>query len=165
MIPENIKNKFSGSYQNLATDVFTNTAQEYRENGFIYCYPVADKNKGFQNFTEWNSNQVQTKTEEYFKKLVKFCKEKEIKLTLLIIPVPDMTREMYKQQYQEQHEYFAELAEKYELRLLDFNYESLDGFDKSLAAYIDCEGHLNGEAAIEFSKRLGEYLTSEKKMP
>ena len=58
-----------------------------------------------------------------------------------------------------------ELAEKYELRLLDFNYESLDGFDKSLAAYIDCEGHLNGEAAIEFSKRLGEYLTSEKKMP
>ncbi|MCI8825125.1 MAG: hypothetical protein HFH63_04425 [Lachnospiraceae bacterium] len=165
MIPENIKNKFSGSYQNLATDVFTNTAQEYRENGFIYCYPVADKNKGFQNFTEWNSNQVQTKTEEYFKKLVKFCKEKEIKLTLLIIPVPDMTREMYKQQYQEQHEYFTELAEKYELRLLDFNYESLDGFDKSLAAYIDCEGHLNGEAAIEFSKRLGEYLTSEKKMP
>lgn len=158
MIPQNIKNKLSGSYRKLETDVFTNAAQEYRKNGFVYCYPVADENKGFQNFIEWDTKQIQPETEEYFKKLAEFCSSKEIKLTLVITPVPETTRQMYEQAYQEQHKYFEGLAENYELKLLDFNYEPLDGFDKSLTSYVDCEGHMNGEAAIQFSRKLGEYL-------
>lgn len=158
MIPQNIKNKLSGSYRKLETHVFTNAAQEYRENGFVYCYPVADESKGFQNFIEWDTKQIQPETEEYFKKLAEFCSLKEIKLTLVITPVPETTRQMYEQAYQEQHKYFEGLAENYELKLLDFNYEPLDGFDKSLTSYVDCEGHMNGEAAIQFSRKLGEYL-------
>lgn len=158
MIPQNIKNKLSGSYRKLETDVFTNAAQEYRQNGFVYCYPVADENKGFQNFIEWDTKQIQPETEEYFKKLAEFCSSNEIKLTLMITPVPETTRQMYEQAYQEQHKYFKGLAENYELKLLDFNYEPLDGFDKSLTSYVDCEGHMNGEAASLFSGKLGEYL-------
>lgn len=158
MIPENIENKLSGRYKNFVQDVFSNAAKEYRKDGFVYCYPVPDECKDFKNFMPWDSDKVQKDNEKYLKKLAEFCREKEIKLTLLITPIPDTTREMYKQEYQSQHEYFAGLAEAYGLRLLDFNYELLDGFDKSLASYVDCEGHLNGEAAIKFSKILGEYL-------
>jgi len=158
MIPENIKNKSFGRYQSFDTDVFTNAAQEYRENGFVYCYSVADEDKDFKNFVQWDSDQSSAENRKYLKKLADFCMEKGIKLTLLITPVPDTTREMYKREYQAQHEYFAELAESCGLRLLDFNYEPLDGLDTSLASYVDCEGHLNGEAAIQFSRRLGEYL-------
>lgn len=158
MIPENIENKLSGRYKSFAEDAFVNSAQEYRKNGFIYCYPVADEGKDFKNFVPWDSEQPKEEKEKYFKKLAEFCREKEIRLTLLITPVPDTTMEMYKQEYQAQHDYFSGLAEKWQLRLLDFNYEPLDGFDRSLASYVDCDGHLNGEAAIQFSRRLGEYL-------
>lgn len=157
-IPQNIKTKLSGSYRKLETDVFANTSQEYRENGFVYCYPVADESKGFQNFIQWDTKQVQSETEDYFKKLAEFCSSKKIKLTLVITPVPETTRQLYEQAYQEQHRYFEKLAESYKLRLLDFNYKALDGFDKSLDSYVDCEGHMNGEAAIQFSGKLGEYL-------
>lgn len=158
MIPENVKNKTSGSYKNMDTDVFKNSSQEYRKNGFIYRYPVADEAKDFTNFVEWDAEEIREENEEYLEKLVKFCEEQGIKLTLLITPVPRETLEMYEDSYREEHEYFSRMAQKYKLTLLDFNYEQMNGFDNSLSSYVDYEGHMNGESAVAFSRILGEYL-------
>lgn len=158
MIKDNIKNKMSGSYRDYDTSVFKNPTQEYRENGFIYRYPVPDEAKDFTNFVEWDTKEVRKENEEYLKKLAEFCEDKGILLTLLITPVPEVTKEKYADAYEEQHRYFDSLAEQYGLELYDFNYEELEGFDRSLTSYVDYEGHMNGETAVLFSRRLGEYM-------
>lgn len=158
LIPENLKNKSSGSYQNFDTDVFVNSAQEYRENGFIYRYPVAAECKDFTNFVEWDTDEVREENEEYLERLADFCRENRIKLTLLITPVPEETLEMYRDSLKEQNEYFGKLAERFELDFIDFNFETLQGFDRSIEGYVDYEGHMSGETAEAFSERLGEYL-------
>ena len=65
---------------------------------------------------------------------------------------------MYRDSLKEQNEYFGKLAERFELDFIDFNFETLQGFDRSIEGYVDYEGHMSGETAEAFSERLGEYL-------
>ncbi len=158
MIKKNISNKLSGVDKSYDTSVFQDASQEYREDGFIYRYPVADEEKGFTNFVEWNSREVREEHLVYFEKLVKFCKEKDIGLTLLITPVPQETYEAYQASYDQEHAYIAALAEKEGLEFLDFNKEDTGDFSKGLESYVDREGHMTGEAAGVFSRELGKKL-------
>ena len=158
MIKKNISNKLSGADKSYDTSVFQDASQEYREDGFIYRYPVADEEKGFTNFVEWNSGEVREEHLVYFEKLVKFCKEKDIELTLLITPVPQETYEAYQASYDQEHAYIAALAEKEGLEFLDFNKEDTGDFSKALESYVDREGHMTGEAAGVFSRELGKKL-------
>jgi hypothetical protein len=157
-IPDNIENKKSGAKRSCDTSVFTNPGQEYRENGFVYRYPTAVDGKDFTNFVEWDTQAVRKENETYLKKLVDFCKEKGIELTFIITPVPEETKNKYAEAYQAQNKYFQGLARSYDVTFIDFNYEEMEGFDRSISSFVDNEGHMNGETAIKFSRILGAYI-------
>ncbi len=158
MISENIKNKSNGLEKRLETSVFTNPAQTYNKNGFIYRNAVNSSLKTWQNFIEWDRSRVNSETLKYFKKLVKYCKKEDIELNVIITPIPKETLDKYKASYDDCNEYFKELMNEYDVEFYNFNVMDLDGVDTTEAAFCDYEGHFIGENAEIFSRKLAEYI-------
>lgn len=158
MIPDNIKNKRNKNDKNHNVEVFANSAQRYDTKGFIYRNPVDDSAKTWQNFTVWDRKKVNKETLKYFNKLVKYCKSNDIELKVIITPAPAQTIEQYSTEYKDCNAYFTNLTKSKNIEFYDFNYIDLDGFSKDLSGYCDHEGHLNGENALIFSKKLAPYV-------
>ena len=158
MIPKNIENKWNGIEKSCDISAFASEAQYYKDGGSIYRNPVADSAKNWTNFIVWNRDKVVKDTKKYFGKLVKLCKDNNVELSVVITPVPNDTIEKYSTEYKDCDEYFRELSESYNVDYINYNYEEVEGLDRSIKGYCDYEGHLTGENAMIFSKVLGEYL-------
>lgn len=156
MIPTNIKNKWTGKEKSLDIDVFTTEAQEYKKGGSIYRYPVTDSQKTWQNFSEWDREEINSNSLKYFKKLVTLCKEKNIELVVIITPVAMETIDKYELEYNDMDKYFKDLTDKYGVTYINYNNVEIEDMDKSLNGFCDYEGHMTGENAMIFSEKLGE---------
>ena len=55
-------------------------------------------------------------------------------------------------------ELFAEFFEKEDVRYLNFNREYFADFSHEITNFTDYDGHMNGDAAREYSRVLGEVL-------
>lgn len=156
MIPKNLTNKLHGKEEELDINVFSSDAQVYKKGGSIYRHPVADSQKSWQNFSEWDEKKINANSPKYFKKLVELCKKNDIELVVIITPVANETIDKYETQYMDMHEYFDRLTDKYDVEYINYNYEEIDGLDRTINGFCDYEGHMTGENAMIFSERLAE---------
>lgn len=156
-----IKLKCSSEYKNYDVKPLNTGAQQYTDEGYMYQISDPEGDKGSKNIILWDRDKIQKVEKKYFDKLVRFCKDKGVELVVITTPVPQETLEMYRERFDEAHEYYVELMEKYQVPYYDFNDLELEGFDRSLRGYLDYEGHMSGELGNQFSEVLGEYLKKE----
>lgn len=156
-IPENIKTKTSNIYKTYDTAPFTGEVQSYQPEGFIYRNKI-DAPKTEENLVLWEEESLQEDTVDYFNRLVAFCEENEIELTVITTPVPEETYKKYQENYDQANQYFSEYFAGLAIPYYDFNQITLSGLDRSLDAYADYEGHMYGETAEVFTEKLAGYV-------
>ncbi len=111
-----------------------------------------DKNKEDREF------QVNSKSDGWLKKLITYCRNENIDLVILLMPLGTKVYEQeQKTFYREASAYLAEVCEEYDITFWNFNEVPATQYD--ISGFIDSDGHMKEQTAESFSRVLGEYLS------
>ncbi len=158
-VGENLDQKLGGKYD---TDSFSSDSQCYHESGFIERYPVditkLRKPKDVHLFSEEELNQDNML---YLRKLIRFCREKGIEFVAVTTPIPDETLKDYPESFENAWDFFSDFFEEEGVTYLNFNREYYDAFTHNMGAFTDFDGHLQSNAARDYSRVLAQVLTAD----
>ena len=73
-------------------------------------------------------------------------------------PIPIATLKDYSDNYNAAWKYFGKFFEEQGVEYLNFNTQYFKAFTHDLKAYTDYDGHMNGDAARQYSRILAEIL-------
>ncbi|MDE6312758.1 MAG: hypothetical protein K2M46_03925 [Lachnospiraceae bacterium] len=117
-----------------------------------------------QRKSAFNSADIYQKYEDYFKKCIEFCQEKDIEVVLLYPPMTGNKINKYKD-ITPIHDYYGEIAQEYGVEFWDFNYYK-DLKTVFSNEFFEDEKHLNGEGGKVFARELAKvyraYQAGEK---
>ena len=112
------------------------------------------------------SSKMPSISEEYLIKIIELCKENNIELLLTVMPMDyyQQGTSMDMVECQKNYNYISEIADKYNLKYLNFMYHTTE---TSLDPQRDYDGgrHLNYFGATKLTKYLGEYIKSNYELP
>lgn len=151
------KSKFTDSYRNYDYQFYDTDTQTFTEKGQIAIHrhdTVKDEN----NLVLWDETDLKKNSVNAFDKMVSFCREKDISLTVVTAPVPQETLEKYHSNFEKANEYFAKFMKDRGIKYYNYNYLDIDGFDKSLNGFTDYDGHMFEDQAEIFSKEIGKVM-------
>ena len=95
---------------------------------------------------------------EYLGRLIDFCRENDIQFVAVTTPIPINTLQAYSDNYNAAWKYFGQYFDEHEVTYLNFNTQYFKAFSHDLSDYTDFDGHMNGNAAKEYSKVLANIL-------
>lgn len=153
---ETAAKKWTGDFgiEDLKSD-----SQEYHESGFVERYPVDPSDFTMSGIEEFHTEDVSERNMAYLKKLIRLCKEHEIEFIALVTPMPAETLSEYGASFAEAYQYFGDFFAENDVRYINFNSNQYyEAFSHDLTSYTDYDGHLNGDAAREFSGILAQVL-------
>lgn len=155
-----VKMKLSDTYRNYGHYESTeNTC--YGERGFIAVDRVATQQELVENLDLNDySDTFDKESIEYFDKMVQLCKENNIELFLISIPVTELLMKKT-ENYDIYHDLFASLAEKNGLKYYDFNFYKRRAVELKKTDYFE-NVHLNNGGAEKVSRWVGEVLSESK---
>lgn len=158
-----IRKKWAGDYG--AEDLRSDT-QEYHESGFVERYPVDPSQLAMAELAQFSEESVVPRNMDYLEKLIALCRENEIEFVALVTPMPGDTLAAYAESFTAAYEYFGDFFAQHDVRYLNFNSNQYyEAFSHDITAYTDYDGHLNGDAAREFSKLLAQVLDGTYEPP
>ena len=150
-----LKRKLSGDY---SVDHFKTENMEYHEDGFIERYPVDIADFPAYSPMEFSRDTVLEENVAYMDRLISLCQENDIRFVAVITPLYGGTLQSIADTANEAWDYFSEYFEGKGVDLYNFNREYYKAFSHEAMCFVDYEGHMNGDAARAFSRRLGEIL-------
>lgn len=155
----NLKTKLSKDYFDYNIDCVDNRdgGGPYVGKGFFYRNKLSE-NDGFGEFKaiSFDADGVNKDTVEMFKKIVKYCKDKNIRLVCVTSPItPSM---LTCSEYESVNKYFTLLCEQQDVEYYDFNYIKENVLDVEDDDFVDYEGHMVGELANKYSLVLGDVI-------
>ena len=154
-IKETFTQKLKKDY---SIDGLKSDSQEYHESGFIERYPVDTRKIKKTEPKLFEKAKVNSQNMEYLQKLITFCKKNDIEFVAVTTPVPIAVLKDYSDNYNAAWKYFGEFFEEQDVEYLNFNTQYFKAFTHDLKAYTDYDGHMNGDAARQYSKVLAELL-------
>lgn len=159
-IIKTVKTKRKSAYRAcLASTVEMDPSDTYEGKGFISrnrnCTTKTDT---LRNIT-WDESKVDADSIRYFRKIVKLCKKKNIKVVMTTVPVTPEKIATSQETYDEIHNYIQSLADASDCQYIDFNRTATDEFTPKSEDYWDYDGHMYGDSAKRFSKIYGEYIS------
>ena len=139
-----------------------NTEEYYVEKGFVADNKVANPLKYWNKLAYGRINKAIHLTEknDWYKsliKIIKYCKEKNIKLTLFIVPEPEWTL-VGKGNYQDYYNFIQNIAKNHKIDFYDFNLCKTSYFDANEHQLFKDEQHLNIAGAEKFSKLFSDFF-------
>ena len=135
--------------------------QEYHESGLIERYPVDTTKLKMKDLKLFEEEQVNPQNMEYLGRLIDFCRENDIQFVAVTTPIPINTLHAYSDNYNAAWKYFGQYFDEHEVTYLNFNTQYFKAFSHDLSDYTDFDGHMNGNAAKEYSKVLANILKGE----
>ena len=135
--------------------------QEYHESGLIERYPVDTTKLKMKDLKLFEEEQVNPQNMEYLGRLIDFCRENDIQFVAVTTPIPINTLQAYSDNYNAAWKYFGQYFDEHEVTYLNFNTQYFKAFSHDLSDYTDFDGHMNGNAAKEYSKVLANILKGE----
>lgn len=156
----NLKTKLTKDYFDYSIDCVDNRdgGGPYLGKGFFYRQKL-DEDSGFGEFKaiSFDADGVDKETVEIFRKIVKYCKDKNIRLVCATSPItPSM---LTCGDYGKVTEYFTSLCEEQDIEYYDFNLIKDDVLDFEDTDYVDYDGHMVGELADRYSRVLGDVIS------
>jgi len=152
-IKETIRQKCSRAYREYEVENELNGVKEtYVKDGF---YHSEHKAKGGVLYDiirpePFTAASMTAEAEEYLRKILEFCREKQIALTLFSVPVTDYQASLYGE-YDLYVEQVREIAEEYGQTYYDFNLCRKELLDLTDDGLFRDKGHLNVWGAERFS--------------
>lgn len=144
--------------QNYDISYLKSDSQEYHESGFIERYAVDTSKLTMTRPKLYEEGAVIEENMIYLEKLIDFCKEQGIEFVAVTTPIPVATLAEYQDHYLGAWEYFGNFFQEQGVQYLNFNKEYYKAFSHEISCYTDYDGHMNGEAALAYSKVLAEFL-------
>lgn len=132
--------------------------QEYHESGLIERYPVDTSKLKMKDLKLFEEDQINEQNVEYLGKLIDFCKENGIEFVAVTTPIPIDTLRAYSDNFNQAWNYFGKYFDEKGISYLNFNTQYFNAFSHDLEDYTDYDGHMNGNAAAEYSKVLANIL-------
>ena len=149
--------KFSHAYKSYDDSFYNEPSQAYTSQGQIRIHR-SDAPKTEANLILWDEKKLKSDAVKSFKKIVKLCKENNIKLTVVTTPVPQETLEKYHDNFENANKFFTSLMEKEGVEYYNYNSQEISGFDRSLNGFSDYEGHMYEEKSDVFSEEIGKIM-------
>ncbi|MCD8336647.1 MAG: hypothetical protein LUD18_05100 [Lachnospiraceae bacterium] len=156
-VADTLTQKLTGDY---SVDSLKSDSQEYHESGFIERYAV---DTSALQLTVPNLFTLDALVEEnmvYLEKTIDLCEENGIEFVAVITPIPAATLGTWWDNYMEAYDYFAEFFAEKGITCLNFNTDYYFEASHEIEDFTDYDGHMNGDAAREFSKVLANYLNA-----
>lgn len=163
--------EFSYELENMGTTVrkklqrdygigdFKTDTQEYHESGFVERYPVDDSGFSFSGIRAFHREEIRQEHMEYLEKLIRLCREQGIAFVAVTTPVPAATLQKFSEEYEDADSYFGDFFEEQGVDYINFNNREYYKYASHKAeSYTDLDGHMNGDAAREFSRNLARVL-------
>ena len=132
--------------------------QEYHENGFVERYAVDTSKLTKSQPKLYEEGQVNQENMEYLEKLIDYCKNNGIEFVAVTTPLPIDTLREYSDNYNAAWKYFGKFFDEKGVQYLNFNTQFFKAFSHDIQCYTDYDGHMNGDAAREYSKVLAHLL-------
>lgn len=153
-----VKKKLSAAYREYDPSILDIPGGYYKSDGFIYQEKVEGADKGAFNNMPWIEEEIRESARIYFSKMVEYCRENQIEIEVITMPVPEETEANMPENYEQSEQFFKDFMKERGVRYHNFNYDPELEFDRSMESYWDYDGHMFGEDAEKFSRELGEYL-------
>ncbi len=134
------------------------TEGPYQGLGFFYRTKVTDK-KGKLNPSPWTYDDLNSKVQKYFEKIVEYCRDNDIELICVTTPIPPSS--VVAGAANEADTYFKQICDENDVRYIDGNLIKYEYLSVSDDDFSDWEGHMNGELAEQFSEVLTEILEKD----
>ena len=162
-LQETVSKKLNRDY---SADGFATETQEYHEDGFIERYPVDPSEFDWDTMEEIYPEDLVQENIDYLRKIIEYCQEQGIEFVSIVTPMQDDVLAEFSEGYEALDEYFAELMAEYDVPYINFNtdpYYGLTAHDPE--SFTDLDGHMNGDAAREFSLTLLQVLNGSGEIP
>ncbi|MBR3164625.1 MAG: hypothetical protein IKF16_00410 [Lachnospiraceae bacterium] len=162
-LQETVRKKLNRDY---SADGFATETQKYHEDGFIERYPVDPEEFDWDTMEEIYPEDLVQKNIDYLKKIIEYCQEQGIEFVSVVTPLQDDVLAEFSEGYEALDKYFAELMTEYDVQYINFNtdpYYGLAAHDPK--SFTDLDGHMNGDAAREFSLTLSQVLNGSGEIP
>ncbi|MGN0328154.1 MAG: hypothetical protein ACI4D4_04150 [Lachnospira sp.] len=160
-IPDNIKKKSSSAYKNYETECIDNKdgGGPYIGKGFYNRKALGPKDgMGVYKKVKFDKNKVASSNVSYFKKILKYCEEKDIRLVCIVSPITPVLVYDEEGEYEKVHEYFTKFFEDLGVEFYDFNYVKEDVLSVEKRHFVDYDGHMTGELADSYTRVLAKVL-------
>lgn len=158
-IKDNLKTKLSESYRNYSVESVDNkdAGGPYIGKGFFYRdSPGEDSGKGAYKGIDFEGSGVDSETVNIFRKIVKYCKNKGIRLVCVTSPItPAM---MTDSDYAKVNSFFDELCSEEDVEFYDFNLVKENVLSVTNDNFVDYDGHMAGELADRYSEVLADII-------
>ena len=159
MIGTTIERKLSDEYKTADPSLVSmNPYDTYMGNGFIYR--SEDCKKSTTGGLKWEENKVDKNQCKYIKKIVDLCKKNNINIVFTTVAIDPTSISKDIENYQQAHDYLANMADKYGVSYYDFNLLSYDVFNRTTDDFYDEEGHMYGKTAKFFTNIYGNVIKS-----
>ncbi len=156
LVPETLTRKLTGDY---SVDSLKSDSQEYHESGFIERYAVDTSTLQLSADTAiFTESAVVEENMEYIEKTIDLCAENGIEFVAVITPIPAATLGTWWDNYMEAYDYLEAFFAEKGVACLNFNTDLYFEFSHEIEDFTDYDGHMNGDAAREFSKVLSNLL-------
>lgn len=143
---------------------FRTDTQEYHRNGFVARYPADSSGFSFSGIRAFHRDEIRQEHMEYLEKLIDLCRAQEIEFAAVITPVPEDTFREFLEGYEDADSCFGEFFKKKEVVYINFNSREYYRYaSHRLESYTDLDGHMNEDAAKEFTKNFMRILDQKQK--
>ena len=151
---DRIVEKTSKEYKNCSLAPFSDEVQTYREDGFIARHRVPEGTDYVSEPSLWNESNYNKDEQKYFEELAGFCRENDIELITVMMPVPDTSYETYEDAYTSAREFFTSYLRSENVRFIDFLHSDLADMPQDPDDFCDNDGHLFEDTALQFTEIL-----------
>ncbi len=143
---------------------FRTDTQEYHASGFVARYPVDSSGFGFGGIHAFRRDEIRQEHMEYLEKVIDLCRAQDIAFAAVITPVPVDTLRKFSEGYEDADRYFGEFFKEKEVVCINFNNREYYKYaSHRLESYTDLDGHMNEDAAREFTKNFMRILDQQQR--
>lgn len=154
-VKDTLSRKLGGDYD---ISFLKSDTQEYHDNGFVDRYPVDTTQLKMTKPKLYEEGSICAQNMEYLEKTIDYCKENHIEFVAVTTPIPAATLKQFSENYEAAWKYFGEFFREKRVEYLNFNAQYYKAFSHKMECYTDFDGHMNGEAAEQYSRVLAELL-------
>lgn len=159
-IESNIKTKLSKAYKECSIDAVVDPNSyggQYQGRGFFYNPNSGDvvKSDDMKQIV-FDADKIDTKTYQYFLKIVEYCKSNNIELICITSPIARGVA--ISGDYEKIHNYFDKICKENNINYFDFNYVKQSVLDFTISDYVDYDGHMTGDIIKRYTAALCDVI-------
>lgn len=148
------------AYEHLEIFEDTNNVTEYRKQGYFYStLALSEADLLFEQSKILEENPMGKTSEEYLRKIIKYCQKRNIPITLFVSPIPDL-KLVSTENYDNYVSQVKNIAEEYRLPFYDFNLVKEEYLSLHPHSFRDFD-HLNDVGAGTFTPFFNEVVSGD----